>query len=53
MVDYLEQTFSPRDAAVTYIHNSYKEHDEQSATNLMGASYNRFYGRSLSFPLGL
>ncbi len=37
MVDYLEQTFSPRDAAVIYIYNSYIEHDEQTATNLIGS----------------
>lgn len=37
MVNYLEQTFSPGDAAVIYIYNSYKEHDEQSATNLVGS----------------
>ncbi len=37
MVDYLGQSFSPRDAAVVYIYNSYKEHDEQLATNLIGS----------------
>ncbi len=37
MIDYLERTFSPRDTAVIYIYNSYTEHAEQSATNLIGS----------------
>lgn len=37
MIDYLERTFSPGDTAVIYIYNTYTEHAEQSATNLVGS----------------